>query len=770
MRTLPDEICRLGALVSLRVASNKLVEMPLGFSGLERLEYLDLSYNRLTKFANLELRRMSKLKQLNVQHNKVVNWSEIRGWVFRNLEGNDDDSTRTVSSNESRTCEKGASDIVVHHDDVVNKCLSGKTGSGNLLSNGGDEDNEFTFVSCSSNGLDSSPRSEWGIKECSEHESVKEDEGTSSEPQKSAHCAKRRVNSDLDNPKPCKYRKLFVDASYLSRKYSELSFCSAEDYLQDGFYDAGRNHPFSSLSSYELNLDLNSREVILLDREKDELLDAITRTAQAFVSFHSERLSGETAVDNLKIASLLSLLVSDHFGGSDNYSVVGKMQKLKAVSSSNYRKPFVCTCSTGNNDDKMLLTDPTVGNLEAHTSVSDLCEKYIRSIKVVRKSAIVPIGTLQFGVCRHRALLMKYLCDVWIQKYLRADSWVRMIIDPCHPHDIREETDPEYFCRYIPLSRTIIPLSNESRVRYSCNFPSLSTGEEIVKGPFSSLIRYQLGSVEAVEKVRTLEVYSNSVDGIVHFVGSCIGEVRILGSLKHPCIVEFYGHQISSKWVPSEEGKPENSNIIQSAILMEDVASALAELHSKHIIHRDIKSENVLINLDTKSGDGTPLVKLCDFDTAVPLRSSLHTCCIAHRGIPPPSVCVGTLRWMAPEVMRARGIEPSRYGLEVDIWSFGCLLFELLTLQVPYLGHSLWKMTNSITMGIRPPLTGELEVLLSRNEPELAQSGIELGASETDSETMRFLADLFNHCTEAKPTDRPTAQNIHKMLLLHRQC
>lgn len=547
------------------------------------------------------------------------------------------------------------------------------------------------------------------------------------------------------------------------------------------------------------------------------------------MSFHSERLnclntdSGEAAVDNLKIASLLSLFVSDHFWGSDNYSVVGKMQKLKAVSSSNYRKPFVCTCSTGNNDDKMLLTDPTVGNLEAHTSVSDLCEKYIRSIKVVRKSAIVPIGTLQFGVCRHRALLMKYLCDrvdpeipcELVRGYLdfmphawnmivikRADSWFRMIIDPCHPHDIREETDPEYFCRYIPLSRTIIPLSNESRVRYSCNFPSLSTGEEIVKGPFSSLIRYQLGSVEAVAKERTLVVYSNSVDGIVHFVGSCIGEVRILGSLKHPCIVEFYGHQISSKWVPSEEGKPENSNIIQSAILMEyvrggslkeyleklskdgeryvpmgmalciarDVASALAELHSKHIIHRDIKSENVLIDLDTKSGDGTPLVKLCDFDTAVPLRSSLHTCCIAHRGIPPPSVCVGTLRWLAPEVMRARGIEPSRYGLEVDIWSFGCLLFELLTLQVPYLGQSLWKMTNSITMGIRPPLTGELEVLLSRNEPELAQSGIELGASETDSETMRFLADLFNHCTEANPTDRPTAQNIHKMLLLHRQC
>ncbi|ONM13828.1 Testis intracellular mediator protein [Zea mays] len=92
----------------------------------------------------------------------------------------------------------------------------------------------------------------------------------------------------------------------------------------------------------------------------------------------------------------------------------------------------------------------------------------IHLIKERRNSCIVPIGSLQLGVCRHRADLMKYLCDranppipcelvrghldytphAWnIVPVKKRNGWVRMIVDACYPTNIKEETDPEYFCR-----------------------------------------------------------------------------------------------------------------------------------------------------------------------------------------------------------------------------------------------------------------------------------------------------------------------------------
>lgn len=57
-------------------------------------------------------------------------------------------------------------------------------------------------------------------------------------------------------------------------------------------------------------------------------------------------------------------------------------------------------------------------------------------------------------------------------------------------------------------------------------------------------------------------------DTVRNFERGCLGEVRILGALQHPCVVEMYGHQISSKWIPSADGNSER-RVLQSTILME---------------------------------------------------------------------------------------------------------------------------------------------------------------------------------------------------------
>jgi len=78
----------------------------------------------------------------------------------------------------------------------------------------------------------------------------------------------RRHGSDTDrNPKPSKRRRSAQDFSEISYKYYSESLCGFNERLPDGFYDAGRDRPFSSLEALEKEQpSFNSREVILVDR------------------------------------------------------------------------------------------------------------------------------------------------------------------------------------------------------------------------------------------------------------------------------------------------------------------------------------------------------------------------------------------------------------------------------------------------------------------------------------------------------------------------
>jgi len=160
-------------------------------------------------------------------------------------------------------------------------------------------------------------------------------------------------------------------------------------------------------------------DCLLSFRKRDEELDAVMLAAQALV-YNLKKLNGlnrhgnQVGVDNLQTASLLALFVSDHFGGSDRSAIVERTRK--SVSGSNYNKPFVCTCSAGSSTSISSPTEPVANTIEDIT-LSKMSEKSLDSMKKRQNSIIIPIGSVQYGVCRHRALLFKVIIVFLVTYY-----------------------------------------------------------------------------------------------------------------------------------------------------------------------------------------------------------------------------------------------------------------------------------------------------------------------------------------------------------------
>ncbi|KAI3440184.1 Protein kinase domain-containing protein [Psidium guajava] len=275
--------------------------------------------------------------------------------------------------------------------------------------------------------------------------------------------------------------------------------------------------------------------------------------------------------------------------------------------------------------------------------------------------------------------------------------------------------------------------SREDQEEWTADLSQLFIGNKFASGAHSRIYRgiYKQRAV-AVKMVR---IPNQKEETRTLLEQQFKSEVALLSRLFHPNIVQFIAackkppvYCIITEYMSQgnlrmylNKKEPYSLSIETILRLALDISRGMEYLHSQGVIHRDLKSNNLLLNDEMR-------VKVADFGT-----SCLETQCQEIKGNK------GTYRWMAPEMIKEKS-----YTRKVDVYSFGIVLWELTTALLPFQGMTPVQAAFAVAeKNERPPL------------PESCQPA---------------LAHLIKHCWAANPSKRPDFSDIVGVLEKYDEC
>ena len=228
-------------------------------------------------------------------------------------------------------------------------------------------------------------------------------------------------------------------------------------------------------------------------------------------------------------------------------------------------------------------------------------------------------------------------------------------------------------------------------------------GKQLGKGAFGSVYivkRKDDGITYALKSVPTTSLSHKELE-------SALNEVRLLASLQHPNVIgykeAFYEESnktlnIVMEYADDGDISSKISDCLRNRInfkestiwsILIQILKGMKYLHNNKIIHRDLKSANLFL-----MKDGT--VKIGDLNVSK----------LTEKGM--ARTQIGTPYYASPEIWNDKP-----YDAKTDMWSIGCIIYEMCQLKPPFKGNSLPELSNNIIKGVYSPISSHYSKDLS---------------------------------------------------------